>query len=410
MNIFDAVQSGNLVELKRNLAASSFSPISLDARYDGDTLLHIAVKANFSIIAEKLVEAGAPIDVQDNYGRTPLCLAAEKKKHTLVKILTEKKTWTDTIDIQDHEGKTALYHAVENNDAESVRLLLKAGANPDIQNTNGRTALYQAAENKSSPIAKFLLDAGANPDIQNGNGWTPLHRAAYHSGTTASSMDIVTLLVSARANPFIGNPNGKTASQSPTTFEIKALLQSYEKEWTEKNLGEQARVPRLQAKTPVSTSGAQMSPQTRKNIELLEKSIPARGHGVTSGVAASPDNQDAPSASAPQNWTLFPPSTIAHVSDYSPVGYRLTEIFNFETRQYLMITRNTDSGFESATQSGFDDLRDKTALSRAFDALTKAGGKADPHVINSGYLLRHKEALIRPKPPAAIPPSPETGG
>jgi len=59
-------------------------------------------------------------------------------------------------------GATALMWAVD--DADKTRLLLRRGADPNVKSDDGRTALLAAtAGHPSAAVVRLLLDYGANP-------------------------------------------------------------------------------------------------------------------------------------------------------------------------------------------------------------------------------------------------------
>lgn len=127
-------------------------------------------------------------------------------------------------------GWAPLYRSVICQQAATVRLLLRLGADPDATYKLGETALHHAAEQGYLDIAKELLKAGANPNIQQkgthyAEGDTPLHKAA--SGGYA---DLVRLLLDAKANPNLSNQTfGRTplhyAVESRSEAVVKLLVQ-----------------------------------------------------------------------------------------------------------------------------------------------------------------------------------------
>jgi hypothetical protein len=85
-----------------------------------------------------------------------------------------------------------LYFAVKNSNLEMVKILLKAGDNPDACKNNN--ALFTAVESSNLEMVKILLKAGANPD---GNMFlNPLFMAAERS-----NLEMVKMLLEAGANP-----------------------------------------------------------------------------------------------------------------------------------------------------------------------------------------------------------------
>lgn len=101
--------------------------------------------------------------------------------------------------------------------------------------------------------------------------------------------------------------------------------------------------------------------------------------------------QETPKAEAEAGWKLLSSERIAHVSVDSAVGYRLTDIFNFSTRERISLTRNLETGTELRETKSFDDFADKTVLEQAYDAYRAQGGRIDKSVIYGTRL--HKARL-----------------
>src|ERR1051325_5767807 len=95
----------------------------------------------------------------------------------------------------------SLYHAIKNGDADSVALLIRAGA-VDVtrrynKNTDhGPTWLALAAAAGSLPVVERIADAGAPIDDRGEYGMTALHWAALEGHD-----DVVKFLVDHKAQP-----------------------------------------------------------------------------------------------------------------------------------------------------------------------------------------------------------------
>lgn len=92
-------------------------------------------------------------------------------------------------------GSTPLMYAALYGDAESVRLLLEAGADPNISNEAGATPLMWAVDDIDK--TRLLIRSGADVDARSDDGRTPLLIAAARPG----SYDIIKLLLDHKANP-----------------------------------------------------------------------------------------------------------------------------------------------------------------------------------------------------------------
>ena len=94
-----------------------------------------------------------------------------------------------------------------------VRILLRAGANPNVESTDSHrvTPLFLASGNGPLAIVEALIEAGANVNHIDARGLTSLMAA-----TTKDHIDIVRALLAAGADPRIafteaGPLNGVTA-------------------------------------------------------------------------------------------------------------------------------------------------------------------------------------------------------
>jgi len=100
----------------------------------------------------------------------------------------------------------SLHEAVYDQDFESVKSLLKKGA--DINQVGlyrDGSALHLAARSGQQEIAQLLIDSGATVDIRDLSDYTPLHNAAWNG-----NLDIVKLLLNAGADITARNYSGLT--------------------------------------------------------------------------------------------------------------------------------------------------------------------------------------------------------
>ncbi len=129
---------------------------------DGLTPLMVAIEEGNSEIANVLIQNGANLDAQNDYGDTALTLAVEqshqlKKIVPLIKLLIEKNA---DINLQNNEGKTALVIAIDKKAYEIVRILVENGANIGLGDKKGNNALMLLAEHKNDtiiPIFKLMI-------------------------------------------------------------------------------------------------------------------------------------------------------------------------------------------------------------------------------------------------------------
>jgi ankyrin repeat protein len=143
-----------------------------------------------------LVESGANLKDTLSAGQTPLHLAAISSNPEILKILLEFHGALD-LEKRDDDGETPLLGLRSDTQMESVKLLVRAGANINAQDSRGWTPLMKAV-NGSMPngAVDFLL---SQPDIEvdiQGKAGTALHIACRRL-----SLSDLTKLVSHGADP-----------------------------------------------------------------------------------------------------------------------------------------------------------------------------------------------------------------
>lgn len=112
---------------------------------------------------ELLLSKGAQIDYPNDYGWSPLYMAAWWGRDTVVDFLLSKGA---QINLENSDRGTALIAAALNGHVETARLLLSKGAMPDMRCEQYGTALIAAALEGYTDLAELLLSNGAQVDLQ----------------------------------------------------------------------------------------------------------------------------------------------------------------------------------------------------------------------------------------------------
>lgn len=178
----------------------------IDARNTktGATPLNEAAFRGHLDVVELLLARGANVAIKDNLGLSPvenavrgnhpetarLLLAHEKDRGEVNRLLemAVRRGQADTVamlldagaavDARFPSGSTALYDAALKGDGAIVSLLIMRGADVDARETaSGTTALYAAASFGWEEAAAILLLGGANPNLLGKGGLSPLHAA-----------------------------------------------------------------------------------------------------------------------------------------------------------------------------------------------------------------------------------------
>ena len=188
----------------------------------GMTPLHVACEQEHPQVAQMLIDAGAPVDPEGAFadGRTrltPLFSAARRGHENCVRVCL--RAGADPCR-RNGEFGPALFGAVCAGSAATLRLLLRAKADPTSGPTAEQTPLYACchkqvhrdldsdkADSWLVDCAKVLLGAGATPNVRTSDGRTPLHAAA-----NLGSVGLVRLLLEYKADPTAETARGETAT------------------------------------------------------------------------------------------------------------------------------------------------------------------------------------------------------
>jgi ankyrin repeat protein len=193
-----AVNGG--AELLDRLIAAGADPNAPLTR-SGDTALMIAARTGKVDAVRVLIDRGAKVNGQETWGGTTAVMWAVSEKHPEVaKLLIERgadvnarsyyvpsasgRGFEGTTPVAQKPGKefeefasgwlTPLMFAARENDLESARLLVKAGADINAQSGDGKDALSLAFFDGSYDVAGFLIDSHANVNQKDAQRFTPL--------------------------------------------------------------------------------------------------------------------------------------------------------------------------------------------------------------------------------------------
>ncbi len=208
-----AAETGNFAVVQRLLEAGADANERIANR---DTVLMMAARSGNVQTIKLLLDRGADVNATESVrGTTALMWAAAQGHASAVQLLVDRgadvkaasaPAWQDrpvryakasdprpsqgrnqdlvvsqvgprNTRARDGGGLTPLVFAIRANDLESVRVLLKAGADINETTRYGWSPLLVATQNRYYNLASFLLDNGANPNLVNKGGWSPLYLA-----------------------------------------------------------------------------------------------------------------------------------------------------------------------------------------------------------------------------------------
>ncbi|EXJ90959.1 hypothetical protein A1O1_04066 [Capronia coronata CBS 617.96] len=162
--------------------------------------------------------------------KAALLSAVQQRKHKMVEQLLDCGVPPDSgVDVN------ILREAVLSRDAESVRLLLLFGADPNAVDRHGITPLYTATEMGSLEIAKLLLKYGGDPNLPAG----PEDMSALGISVIEDRADFVQLCLTYGGDANLNMPNGNTmliqAINKTTPKKLLELMLNYGSDVNGKN-------------------------------------------------------------------------------------------------------------------------------------------------------------------------------
>jgi len=217
----------------------SLSPEALNAlNKDGCTPLMDAILKHDMILTKALIKAGADLEVKSKYNicgyeinETALMIASRLYKNEAPVLLLNAGA---NIEARDNHLQTALIHCVEsNNKSNALEVLINRGADVNVRCDNfnktnkGYTALIVACAieyDEGLETVKRLIKAGADLEIKDDNGNTALMWAV-----KKCNLETLKHLVKAGADVNTQNNNGETAksvAMDKNTALLEVLLLS----------------------------------------------------------------------------------------------------------------------------------------------------------------------------------------
>ncbi len=166
-------------------------------------------------IARFLIEYGkASVNVEDDYGITPLGYAVKRKRFDLVKLLVSNGA---NVNCKNESVCPVLLTASCLDDSKIALYLINHGARLDFKTKEGYTPLHGV---KNDELARYLLAKGLDPNAGDILGNTPLHWLAthYNRETDLARAETAKILVSGGANVNEKNSEGKTPLHNAVNF------------------------------------------------------------------------------------------------------------------------------------------------------------------------------------------------
>ena len=211
------------------------------ALVNGETVLMTCARTGTTAGVKSLLVHGASVNAKEKgHEQTALMWASAEAHADVVRMLVEaradvharSRTYTQFVVPEDTQragreeitytalagGMTPLLFAARAGDADSVRLLVEAGASPNERRADGASALIMAAYSGRTQAAIALLDKGADPNDAE-IGYAPLHAAVLKSDVA-----LVNALLARGANPNARMTKGTPKRRDGEDFNLPATL------------------------------------------------------------------------------------------------------------------------------------------------------------------------------------------
>lgn len=289
------------------------------------------------------------------------------------------------VNLRDDKDVTVLSHAARNGKIDAMKKLLAYGPDLETSDTEGMTALMAACRLKQTAAALLLIASGADVNTHDKIYAYPLHEAAFHS-----DLDVVKALIGkGAALDTVITSNGRTPLHWAIDKEygpvIEALVIAGARADIADTAGKTAldlakdKSPRTlklledtlakRGATPAAVSSSVTDVTTDSDVEIMKPLV------LKSAPAPAPMQDNTPKDSG-QEWQLMGDGIVAKVDTFPAMNRRLTEIFNFENKERVIISENLKTGAETMGQpEKFSALADEI-VQRAAEQLQRLGGSS----------------------------------
>ena len=364
----------------------------------GEIALHTAVRlGNIDMTRDLLAlpEFAALVNRIDRDGNTPLRLAIDKGHEEILKMMIG----TGKADLGGAEP--AVYRAVRMGQAGSLNVLIHAGADVNApftvpgdaygffvsyEDTKPKyySALSLAVTQNNTGMVQTLLEAGAKPQEKE----TVMCKAAEHG-----NLDVMAALLS------YGQSLRETTNDRKTPLHHAA--KNGRRDAVQFLLEHGADAVRMDDENRTAVSYAQQYAM-KDIVDLLQDPAPVRPSKIIPAVTAAPkEKPPAPAVQAAkveppkpavdgESWKRVGQQGVARILDLPSLQRKLTEIFNFETRERVTISENLATKVETTTPGESFDNLSEDALSKAADEYARLGGKVDAAQVFRGRITKAK--------------------
>ncbi len=340
--LFDAIDEGDVAEVQKILK-------------DNPGKIDFTSEKGYRTPLTRVVESAAPASLR--IGRVYNFLEISRAKKML-RALVEAGA---DINHEERGGLLPLHIAAADDEARLIPLLIELGADPNKRNKRDETALtslFKARFHFEEKVCIELLKAGTDPDLRDAKGNNAYDCADHNDWGDEFRKAVKTAQKWLKKNPPVLRPKTVTLVTGPVPSA------------TAKNLEALSRILQSRKTVPAAIEAGVVQPAdvaaavtTTAMPEAVTAEIP------TESPQADPKND---------GWIVLAPDRVAHETVVTALKLKITEIFNFATKQHILVTTDLERNIQSNSKRSFDQMDDPEMLKSAEDVLKKRGGTAAP--------------------------------
>ncbi len=185
-----------------------------DTKTGATPLNEAAFKGHISVV-ELLLARGANANIRDRAGFSPVENAVRQHHPEAARVLLFHDKGRELTN-------RLLEEAARRGHADTVEMLLDAGADIDARSASGSTALYDAALRGDGAIVSLLVKRGANVNaVETVAGTTPLYAAA-----AFGRQEAVVVLLLAGADPNLASKEGISPLHAAESNQHRAIAEN----------------------------------------------------------------------------------------------------------------------------------------------------------------------------------------
>lgn len=334
---------------------------------EGNTALHLAATGGFAETINLLLDVGGDIKAINNQGVTPLASAVMSNAVNSVPPLIA--AGADVNAVPSQWGSLLAIAAGRYGGSEIAGMLLDAKAD-----VSRGAPLITALEHESFALAERLLKAGADPEAVGSSRSRPIHYAA-QNGQTGVMAALLERGADMETKDYYGNTPLHVAISHGHPQIVRMLVD---------------KGARIDVQNSHSVDAYAQAQQSRRP-EMLEIIEPLAKEALAKRTTPLNATADVMPAGDAEIWVRMGAQKVARVGVYPALGRRLTEIFNFESRERLIISENLKTQAENLTPPQSFDEMPEPLLRKALEAFRAQGGQADDETVFATRL--HKNTL-----------------